>query len=78
MIELSAYIRNANRSLARALLPQQSLDFFCECDRPSCRERVRLTREEFDQLSANGAFLVAPAHSAADVAMSGAAAADPR
>ena len=40
-----------------------STDFICECDDPSCTERVKATLREYEEVRANGArFLLAHGH----------------
>jgi hypothetical protein len=42
--------------------PDRMLDLRCECGAAECRERVRLTRSEYEALAEASLLVVAPAH----------------
>jgi hypothetical protein len=43
--------------------PQEEIDFLCECGDSECVEKVTLTRDEYEQVRADGAqFVIVPGH----------------
>lgn len=43
-------------------------EFYCECGRPGCTERLRLTRAEYEAVRADGTrFVIVPEHEIRDV-----------
>ena len=44
------------------------VEFFCECGRDTCFERIEMTRDEYERLRSDPThFAVVPGHEAADV-----------
>lgn len=44
------------------------IEFYCECSRADCRERVAMTLEDYEKIHANpAAFAIAPGHEAPTV-----------
>ena len=65
--ENEAVFRDANERIETAAVeldaPLERVPFLCECDDVACREIIRLTREEYEQVRADGAvFVVAIGH----------------
>ena len=56
-------IRDANHALSRALLGQETLSFFCECDSGDCDRRIDLSCDDYRALHRQpGCFVVASHH----------------
>ncbi len=53
----------------RPVLVDELVPFRCECERPDCRERVRLSLSEYESLRADPSLVVlCPRHAQADAA----------
>jgi hypothetical protein len=65
-LENERLFRSANERIderRRELDVDGRTPYLCECEEPTCTELIRLTLEEFRQVSANrGQFLIAPGH----------------
>lgn len=68
--------RAANQRVKRVIehhTPQEEqeklkIDFYCECSRADCQERVTMTLEDYEKIHADGAaFAIAPGHEAPTV-----------
>jgi hypothetical protein len=68
--ENEAIFRAANERMARWVerTPLESVElYFCECAHPACREKIRLSRSEYERVRGDAThFFVAPGHEVAD------------
>jgi hypothetical protein len=60
-----AMFRSVNERVEEVVQPgaEEEIDFLCECGDSGCVEKMTLTREEYEQVRADGAqFAVHPGH----------------
>ena len=64
-------LRVRELSLRQVLVPwTERTEYFCECGRPDCVDRVELTLAEFEAVrSDESTFVIAPTHSSPTVAI---------
>ena len=60
-----AMFRSVNERVEEVVQPgaEEAIDFLCECGDSGCAEKMTLTRQEYEQVRADGAqFAVHPGH----------------
>jgi hypothetical protein len=65
-----AMFRSVNERVEEVVQPgaEEEIDFLCECGDSGCVEKMTLTREEYEQVRADGAqFAVYPGHEIEEV-----------
>jgi hypothetical protein len=59
LVEVNRHILEAAHD---SISDEQEWEFFCECGRRDCHERVALTPDRYDSLQSSGQSVLAPGH----------------